>query len=210
MKKRIILLIIIGVFVIGITAVSGYINNKVLDGNIPKDDGVYACTMDAKVCPDGSAVGRTGPQCEFQACPGENSDTDSTSLNNDGDGNDGSNGDEPSELIDGVSLESTSQGLVVGTITTSPHCGAQQIPPNPNCGPRGYATQIIATRVGTNDIASQFQTQEDGEFVLSLPVGEYTLHAKGGEVYPRCNDEVVTIIKGESATQDIHCNTGIR
>ncbi len=28
-----------------------------------------ACTMDAKVCPDGSAVGRTGPNCEFAPCP---------------------------------------------------------------------------------------------------------------------------------------------
>lgn len=28
-----------------------------------------ACTMDAKICPDGSAVGRIGPNCEFAACP---------------------------------------------------------------------------------------------------------------------------------------------
>lgn len=28
------------------------------------------CTMDAKMCPDGSAVGRSGPDCEFAACPG--------------------------------------------------------------------------------------------------------------------------------------------
>ena len=28
-----------------------------------------ACTMEAKLCPDGSAVGRTGPNCEFAACP---------------------------------------------------------------------------------------------------------------------------------------------
>ena len=28
-----------------------------------------ACTMEAKICPDGSAVGRTGPMCEFAACP---------------------------------------------------------------------------------------------------------------------------------------------
>lgn len=28
-----------------------------------------ACTMEAKMCPDGSAVGRTGPNCEFAACP---------------------------------------------------------------------------------------------------------------------------------------------
>lgn len=28
-----------------------------------------ACTMEAKLCPDGSAVGRTGPNCEFAQCP---------------------------------------------------------------------------------------------------------------------------------------------
>lgn len=27
------------------------------------------CTMDAMMCPDGSYVGRTGPKCEFAACP---------------------------------------------------------------------------------------------------------------------------------------------
>lgn len=30
-----------------------------------------ACTEEAKICPDGSAVGRTGPKCEFAPCPGE-------------------------------------------------------------------------------------------------------------------------------------------
>ncbi len=28
-----------------------------------------ACTADAKLCPDGSYVGRTGPKCEFAPCP---------------------------------------------------------------------------------------------------------------------------------------------
>jgi len=28
-----------------------------------------ACTMEAKLCPDGSYVGRTGPACEFTECP---------------------------------------------------------------------------------------------------------------------------------------------
>ncbi len=27
------------------------------------------CTMEAKICPDGSAVGRSGPLCEFAECP---------------------------------------------------------------------------------------------------------------------------------------------
>jgi hypothetical protein len=28
-----------------------------------------ACTLEAKICPDGSSVGRTGPNCEFAKCP---------------------------------------------------------------------------------------------------------------------------------------------
>ena len=29
------------------------------------------CTMDAKICPDGSGVGRVPPSCAFAPCPGE-------------------------------------------------------------------------------------------------------------------------------------------
>lgn len=30
-----------------------------------------ACTQEAKLCPDGSSVSRTGPNCEFAECPGQ-------------------------------------------------------------------------------------------------------------------------------------------
>ncbi|MDD3487180.1 MAG: hypothetical protein PHF35_02255 [Candidatus Moranbacteria bacterium] len=29
-----------------------------------------ACTMEARQCPDGSYVGRSGPNCDFSPCPG--------------------------------------------------------------------------------------------------------------------------------------------
>ncbi len=29
-----------------------------------------SCTEEAKVCDDGSTVSRSGPSCEFEACPG--------------------------------------------------------------------------------------------------------------------------------------------
>jgi hypothetical protein len=35
----------------------------------PPTDTPQACTKEAKVCPDGSIVGRTGPSCEFAPCP---------------------------------------------------------------------------------------------------------------------------------------------
>lgn len=34
----------------------------------PQEEQIY-CTMEAKLCPDGSYVSRTGPNCEFAACP---------------------------------------------------------------------------------------------------------------------------------------------
>jgi hypothetical protein len=34
-----------------------------------KESSQIACTMDAKMCSDGSYVGRTGPKCEFTECP---------------------------------------------------------------------------------------------------------------------------------------------
>ena len=34
-----------------------------------------ACTMEAKLCPDGSYVGRTGPNCEFAPCPDAEDET---------------------------------------------------------------------------------------------------------------------------------------
>jgi hypothetical protein len=35
------------------------------------DNGNIACTADAKMCPDGTYVSRTGPHCEFAPCPRE-------------------------------------------------------------------------------------------------------------------------------------------
>ncbi|MEK6969017.1 MAG: hypothetical protein AABW48_01170 [Nanoarchaeota archaeon] len=49
--KKIILLLILSIFILSCTTE-------------PK-----ACTMEAKVCPDGSAVGRILPNCEFAECP---------------------------------------------------------------------------------------------------------------------------------------------
>ena len=58
------------VVVVGITyAVK---NGKITNNN----DGQIACTMEAKLCPDGSYVGREGPLCEFAECPATPSTTE--------------------------------------------------------------------------------------------------------------------------------------
>ncbi|MFA7245215.1 MAG: hypothetical protein WC070_03500 [Candidatus Magasanikbacteria bacterium] len=48
------------------------------DANSNLED-VVACTMDAKMCPDGSYVARVAPDCEFEACPEEETNIDKDS-----------------------------------------------------------------------------------------------------------------------------------
>lgn len=66
MNSKIIFSIIGVVFVLAASAGVFAWKNNLLP--IPGTQGV-ACTTEAKICPDGSAVGRTGPNCEFAACP---------------------------------------------------------------------------------------------------------------------------------------------
>ena len=78
-------LIIFTIIAFGLGAVLYVINPVPSEYNAPKpaepdvaedlppatttpDEPVF-CTADAKMCPDGSFVGRTGPNCEFAPCP---------------------------------------------------------------------------------------------------------------------------------------------
>lgn len=58
--------------IIIVLAIAGFGAGWLLRGKavVPKDTPPpVACTMEAKLCPDGSYVGRTGPNCEFTPCP---------------------------------------------------------------------------------------------------------------------------------------------
>lgn len=56
--------VILGILVVVIAAALWMANERTAQAPGPQ-----ACTMEAKLCPDGSAVGRTGPNCEFAECP---------------------------------------------------------------------------------------------------------------------------------------------
>lgn len=72
MKSKILILIVL-VFLL-VTAVTIRDSLRVSPGNpdqetpLPPGGEMIACTMDAMMCPDGSYVGRTGPNCQF-VCP---------------------------------------------------------------------------------------------------------------------------------------------
>ncbi|HBA36376.1 TPA: hypothetical protein DCZ15_00715 [Candidatus Falkowbacteria bacterium] len=60
---------------------AGYLNYSIWQLNAPVSDQV-ACTQEAKLCPDGSYVGRSGPDCEFARCSEENNELWKTLTDN--------------------------------------------------------------------------------------------------------------------------------
>ena len=53
-----------------IVVASAFATYKFISSKVNKNEQVF-CTMEAKLCPDGSYVGREGPKCEFAECPTE-------------------------------------------------------------------------------------------------------------------------------------------
>jgi len=48
------------------------VKNDSNSAELPVINNPKGCTAEAKLCSDGSAVGRSGPNCEFAECPVEN------------------------------------------------------------------------------------------------------------------------------------------
>ncbi len=150
--------------------------------------GGKACTMEAKLCPDGSAVGRTGPNCEFTPCPSE-------------------------ALCEGRTCSTTIapyKSGVRGSVLLGPTCPVERIPPDPACAEKPYATTIVVSRTGSTATFATGKSDASGAFAFSLPPGSYTLTASGGTMLPRCNPIDVTIVASGYVTADISCDTGIR
>ncbi len=149
--------------------------------------GPVYCTQEAKLCPDGSYVGRTGPKCEFAACPGVTSTPPG-----------GGQGIAPYD------------SGIRGKVMLGPTCPVQRIPPDPACADKPYRTLVAIFRA--SDPVHAFVLTEsgaDGTFSAALPPGEYTIGA--GESYlPRCGQAQVTVEPGKYASADISCDTGIR
>jgi len=175
-----------------------------------------ACTMEAKQCPDGSYVSRSGPNCEFAACPESKATTTPTPP--------------PSPVVcpqiamacpDGsfVSPQGpnckipacpTLTSGIEGKITLGPTCPVQRIPPDPNCADKSYqATVIVKTADGQTEI-TRFTSQADGTFKQSLKPDTYLLVPVSAAVYPRGLQQTVTVNANTYTQITIPYDTGIR
>lgn len=152
-------------------------------GNLKLDDYIKACTEEAMICPDGSAVGRTGPNCEFTPCPGPENQN---------------------------SLSPFDSG-VAGKVLLGPSCPVMR-EGDVNCVDKPYSVDIQVIVVGSPK-SSPFATiksDADGKFKLMLPPGEYALQPIINSVFPRCETKSIIIETAKITEADISCDTGIR
>lgn len=277
MKNYIIIGVLALVLVLGI---GFYIFNKNSSLLTENPDGVV-CTMDAKQCPGGSYVGRSGPKCEFAKCPDVEESTQAkialtiinnrlyitprevledsrcpvdvtcisagrvrllVTIMNSEEGSLGQNINLVTgvpfdhkgrriELVD-VSPQTNSKktinvndyiftfsvkdivlagnGSVSGKVTLSPTCLVERIPPDPQCAPRIYSTNIEIRQTGSDSILKTIKSDLEGDFFVELPSGTYELQPIGGPVFPKCSSTTVQILSGKKSVVNLSCDTGIR
>ena len=186
-------LITIAIIAIGVYA---FVNLYPVTGRPPVEGGARACTMEAKLCPDGSAVGRSGPSCEFAECPSVTATTTTTTTTTGG----GNGGGTITPYDSGVR----------GAVLLGPTCPVERIPPDPACADRGYATTVVARRTGSSAVFATAKSNATGAFTLTLPPGAYTLTAGEGKMLPRCSPTTVTVGPSGYTPATISCDTGIR
>lgn len=196
--------------------------------NAPSGGGV-ACTLEAKLCPDGSYVGRVPPSCNFSPCPGATS-TPTTGAPVVGAGEhcggfirnapvcaaglrcalNTSRPDTGGTCVADNSGGTSQKTGVSGIVMLGPTCPVEQNPPQPGCADKPYATMVVLFRA-TDPVHAYAisRSASDGTFSFSAPPGSYTLGA-GESNLPRCNHPNVTVPAAGYATTTISCDTGIR
>ncbi len=194
---------------------------------LPPPGGVM-CTMDAKLCPDGSYVGRTGPKCEFAPCPGGGSISSFEDCVQAGYPVMESyprqcktpEGRTFVEVIipvgGGGGTTSSGSGLpaqsgIRGVVMLGPTCPVMREPPDPECADKPYATTLVITSDDGARVLKTIKSAGDGSFALELPPGAYSIRSMpNANILPRCASEIFAVMEGAYAHVVVSCDSGIR
>jgi putative hemolysin len=170
-----------------------------------------ACTMEAKLCPDGSAVGRSGPNCEFAECPDEVpvvACREDAKVCPDG----SAVGRLPPDCEFPACPGEDTTGYLEGKISIGPICPVERYPEDPNCLPSKatFDAWKVAVFKDGNKVA-ELEPDEQGNYNLALDAGRYKLdfiehRGIGSTALPLD----ITIRAAGTTTLNIDIDTGIR
>lgn len=220
---------VIAVIIVIVGGAYYFIENSGNDGFNPIDEEV-ACTLDAKLCPDGSYVGRVPPTCEFSPCPGQTPpDTGSGNIPpapGNGDGSvactmeaiecpDGSyvgrTGPNCEFICPGKESSGTGSGIW-GTVMLGPTCPVIQNPSQEECADKPYAAKLVVTTAEGSKVIREFSSEADGRFNIALAPGEYAIRSStAANVLPYCSSrDTFTLPADKYLRVEIFCDSGIR
>lgn len=142
---------------------------------------IIACTTEAKICPDGSSVGRTGPNCEFAACSASGNTSDTKGI-----------------------LSGT---MTIGPVCPVERID-HPCTPTPEMF---AANKVFVYKNNTTQLVATLTPDAVGHFSGALTPGTYTVdvghQAVGGA---RGVPVQVSVSAGKTATVNIDIDTGIR
>ncbi len=152
-----------------------------------------ACTAEAKLCPDGSAVGRTGPNCEFARCPEEKIEKNISDMGTTG-GNE------------------MNAGIIQGSVSIGPICPVERIDMPCKTPPSAYtARTLVIYRADGKTVVAFASINSDGTYSFKLAPGNYILDMKrAGIDFSKNLPRPFTLSVGQIVEADIFIDTGIR
>lgn len=196
-----------------------------------------SCTKEARVCSDGTIVGRSGPDCSFAECPNDRI-TDLTpsstepiepTSDNDEDGTPSSPGDQmvactmdAKQCPDGSYVGRSgphcefvcpttpinSTVIVHGVVTVGPACPVMRMPPDDSCSDKPFVGSILLTNTSSGQNYTA-HTGEDGTFTLTILRGVYDIsNIPGSGPFPACGGKIEITAPGGPIP--ISCDSGIR
>lgn len=172
-------------FIIGVVFIATVIGIQQKPSIINPALAPIACTEEAKLCPDGSYVGRTGPQCQFSPCP---------------------------KAVNATTTTSTGKTSgITGSVLLGPRCPVMRNPPDPQCADKPYSANLEVTTQDGTKVVAQFNSDTQGNFKINVPPGGYMVRSAMTNLYPRCISNGPVVVKtGEFTNVSVSCDTGIR
>lgn len=143
----------------------------------------FLCDTDERICADGTILKRNGTSCEFTTCP-----VSSPTIKN----------------------ISPKNATLYGSVTLSPTCPVERVDNMPQCAPKPYVTEVTAFDESSFELVASTKTTNSGTFILNLLPGNYTIRARDGAVFPRCEEKILRLLENSTSSITLSCDSGIR
>lgn len=120
-------------------------------------------------------------------------------------------------FLAGCSVPASQTGTLRGHISIGPLCPVERNPPDPRCQPTHETYQAHGLKIGISEgieggftEVKTFYGDEQGNYKLELPARGYTIVPSDSGRIGGFPPTPVIIKAGETTTQDIEIDTGIR